>query len=256
MQTPTRNADANQPLVDSPTAVRAVPHRTQRRCPALHAAAWEGDTSALTQLLERGENPNVGDEWNLTPIMSMFMRHSLQDTRCVFRGRDTIQRNLVVDCREEDAEREATTSAVLMLLLQHGADPDARSDRGKTALHYATNDGLYEAAKILLDAGASIDAQDKDGQSPLYCAVQEHGLLVTNLLLSNGASIDLQDNRGVSPLALAIQKGYVDIMQLFLNHYSLVATRERLDFAGNVLLQAVEEDSANIVKLLPTAALI
>ncbi|GMF23633.1 unnamed protein product [Phytophthora fragariaefolia] len=39
-------------------------------------------------------------------------------------------------------------------------------------------------------------------------------------------------------------------MQIFLNHFALVATRERLHFAGNVLFQAVEADSPSIVRLL------
>ncbi|KAG3161958.1 hypothetical protein PI126_g6194 [Phytophthora idaei] len=172
------------------------------------------------------------------------------DTRCIFQERHAVRRNLVTDCREENAERIATTTAVLDLFLRHGAKPDACTTGGKTALHYAIRDGLYEAARTLLDAGASIDAQDKDGRSPLYCAVQERSLLVTNLLISYGASIDLQDKNGVSPLSLVIEKGHVGVMQILLNHHELVATRERLDFAGEVLLQAAEVNSVEIVRLL------
>jgi hypothetical protein len=80
--------------------------------------------------------------------------------------------------------------------------------------------------------------------------VQQRSYLTTDLLLSRGASIDVQDKDGVSPLSLVIQKGFVDMMQIFLNHHQLVSTRGRLDFAGEVLLQAVEATSADIVRFV------
>ncbi|KAL3656742.1 hypothetical protein V7S43_018405 [Phytophthora oleae] len=226
----------------------------QKFCSPLHNAALEGDIALVEQALKAGASPDTGDRWKLTPIMALFVRHGLQETRCIFQERIPVRRLLVVDCREEDAKRTATTVAILSLFLQHGANPDARSDRGKTALHYAISDGLCEAARVLLDAGASIDAQDEDGRSPLYCAVQERSLLVIHLLLNHRASIDLEDKNGVSPLSLGIQKEYLDVMQLFLNHHTLVATRKRLDFAGEVLLQAVDAKSPDVVRFLLESA--
>lgn len=71
-----------------------------------------------------------------------------------------------------------------------------------------------------------------------------------DLLLNTRASIDLKDKNGVSPLSLGIQHEYLDVMQLFLNHHALVATRKRLDFAGEVLLEAVDAKSADVVRFL------
>ncbi|KAF1786526.1 Ankyrin repeat-containing domain [Phytophthora cactorum] len=246
MPTPSSSVDHSE-VVSSTTRTTSV---SRRRSPPLHDAALNGDITLVSQMLNAGEDPDTRDEWSLTPIMSMFVRHALQDTRCIFQERHAVRRNLVTDCREEDAERIATTTAVLDLFLRHGAKPDACTNGGKTALHYAICDGLYEVARTLLDAGASIDAQDKGGRSPLYCAVQERSLSVTNLLISYGASIDLQDKNGISPLSLVIEKGYLDVMQILLNHHELVATRERLDFTGEVLLQAAEVNSVEIVRLL------
>lgn len=73
---------------------------------------------------------------------------------------------------------------------------------------------------------------------------------MTNLLVGHGASIDLKDKNGVSPLSLVIQKQYVDVMQIFLNHHALVATGVRHNFAGEVLLQAVESKSTDIIQFL------
>ncbi|KAG7381097.1 hypothetical protein PHYPSEUDO_006473 [Phytophthora pseudosyringae] len=246
MEIPHVTSSIGQLEVGSPTAAT----RGGGRCPPLHHAALEGNVALVERMLKDGEDPDMRDEWTKTPIITMLVRHGLQETRCIFQERNPVRRNLVTDCREEDAERTATTTAILNIFLQHGANPDARSSGGKTALHYAISDGLCEATRILLDAGATIDAQDKDGRSSLYCAVQERSLLVTNLLVSYGASIDLQDKNDVSPLSLTVEKGYVDVMQIFLNAHALVATRERMDFAGEVLFQAVKGKSTDIVRLL------
>ncbi|KAK1938808.1 Ankyrin-3 [Phytophthora citrophthora] len=236
----------------SPTQqeAEASSRENQKFGSSLHNAALEGDIALVEEALKAGASPDTGDKWKLTPIMALFVRHGLQETRCIFQERTPVRRLLVMDCREEDAKRTATTVAILNLFLQHGANPNVRSDRGKTALHYAISDGLCEAARVLLDAGASIDAQDEDGRTPLYCAVQERSLLVIHLLLNNRASIDLEDNSGVSPLSLGIQNEHLDVMQLFLNHHALVATRERLDFAGEVLLEAVDAKSVDVVRFL------
>ncbi|KAF1786500.1 Ankyrin repeat-containing domain [Phytophthora cactorum] len=268
MPTPSSSVDHSE-VVSSTTRTTSV---SRRRSPPLHDAALNGDITLVSQMLNAGEDPDTRDEWSLTPIMSMFVRHALQDTRCIFQERHAVRRNLVTDCREEDAERIATTTAVLDLFLRHGAKPDActnvsihletlfptnktnfvwfftcREEKQPYTTQYATD---YRVARTLLDAGASIDAQDKGGRSPLYCAVQERSLSVTNLLISYGASIDLQDKNGISPLSLVIEKGYLDVMQILLNHHELVATRERLDFTGEVLLQAAEVNSVEIVRLL------
>ncbi|RLN68934.1 hypothetical protein BBJ29_007957 [Phytophthora kernoviae] len=119
-----------------------------------------------------------------------------------------------MDCREEDAKRVAKSRALLTLFFRFGANLDALSNTGKTALHYVTSDGLYEAAEILLDAGATVDIQDQYGQSPLHSAVKERSLLVTNLL------------------------------------HALVSIRGRLNFAGAVLLEAAEVEAVEIIRLL------
>jgi uncharacterized protein len=53
------------------------------------------------------------------------------------------------------------------LLLEAGANPDALSSKGDTALHIAAHDGRLEPLRELLAGGASIDLRNKDGLSAL-----------------------------------------------------------------------------------------
>jgi hypothetical protein len=71
---------------------------------ALHTATWHGYNKIVTYLLEEGQDPDTQDETGMTAIMLVIMHHNLQATRCIFRGREAIQRNLVVDVRRVDLQ--------------------------------------------------------------------------------------------------------------------------------------------------------
>ncbi|KAF4627646.1 hypothetical protein G7Y89_g10507 [Cudoniella acicularis] len=58
----------------------------------------------------------------------------------------------------------------LQTLLNSGADVAIKNSAGNTALHFATEAGNVEAAKILLEHGADIEAKNKHGWTPLGCA--------------------------------------------------------------------------------------
>ncbi|EGZ23192.1 hypothetical protein PHYSODRAFT_487043 [Phytophthora sojae] len=66
---------------------------------ALHTATWHGDKKIMEYLLEEGQDPDSGGDTGITAVMLAVMRHNLQATRCIFRGRVAIQRNLVLDVR-------------------------------------------------------------------------------------------------------------------------------------------------------------
>jgi len=51
-------------------------------------------------------------------------------------------------------------------LLEVGADVAAKDDAGRTALHFAAQDGRVEVARRLLDAGADVAAKDNAGHTP------------------------------------------------------------------------------------------
>lgn len=55
-----------------------------------------------------------------------------------------------------NAVQRASLEKVL-LLLDHGADPDARDGRGFTALHRAAEMGHLDVLRVLLDRGATPD---------------------------------------------------------------------------------------------------
>jgi len=47
---------------------------------------------------------------------------------------------------------------------------DAKDNKGWTPLHWATQEGCLEVAKILVSFGADVNAKDNAGWTPLNCA--------------------------------------------------------------------------------------
>jgi len=81
---------------------------------------------------------------------------------------------------------------------------DAVDGDGRTALMHAIIDKNADITLILLEAGANPNAKDADGNTPLHFATQEYDTKMAALLLDNGAEVDLLDNNGNSPLSNAV----------------------------------------------------
>ena len=59
---------------------------------------------------------------------------------------------------------------VAKLLLEHGANPNARDSGHKAPLHFVPSSKLG-AVRILLEHGADVDAEDKEGRTPFLAAL-------------------------------------------------------------------------------------
>ena len=74
------------------------------------------------------------------------------------------------------------------ILLDHGADPNARDGAGQTALHLIASRGVgKEAIRALVKVGADIDSRDDQGQSPLDLARQAKRPAAAEELIGLGA---------------------------------------------------------------------
>ena len=76
---------------------------------------------------------------------------------------------------------------VARLLLEHGADVNARENDRFTPLHAAAQNGTVEVVRVLLEYGANVGAEDGGGRTPLQVASSNDHDEVVKLLLEHGA---------------------------------------------------------------------
>ena len=92
---------------------------------------------------------------------------------------------------------------VVKLLIQHGADPNARTDFGWVPLHYAAAPPAAEAAVHLIQNGAAVNIANDNGATPLHHAVDFGKFSLVELLLSHGVDVNAEDEDGRTPLDFA-----------------------------------------------------
>ena len=68
---------------------------------------------------------------------------------------------------------EENTAEIVRLLIAHGADVNAQSREGKSALMFACDEDNLEVVKILLEAGANVNFKNSDGETALNLASNE-----------------------------------------------------------------------------------
>jgi ankyrin repeat protein len=77
---------------------------------------------------------------------------------------------------------------IARLLLEHGADPDARQNDDFTPLHEAAANGQLEMVSLLLAHGADVNLSQKSGRTALSFAQNAGHQEVVEFLLRHGAS--------------------------------------------------------------------
>jgi ankyrin repeat protein len=108
---------------------------------------------------------------------------------------------------------------VVRLLIENGADINARDKWKDTPLHYALPlfEGGLEAARLLIEAGADVSAQGRYGDTPLHHVVLEGYIDIARMLIERGADPNIEGRWGDTPLKLAIDEECSEIIELLLS---------------------------------------
>ncbi|KAL3940230.1 MAG: hypothetical protein SGBAC_005190 [Bacillariaceae sp.] len=147
----------------------------------LHSASRDDDTETIERLLDQATNDIDIDG----TIASQRNEPTALQIACMWGNLSTVR-----------------------LLLDRGANIEARDKCLQAPLHHASMKNSLEVAQLLLDRGANVEAKDHNLQTPLHFISSRNNVEFAQLLLDRGANIEAKDEELQTPLYHAMNAEY------------------------------------------------
>ncbi len=171
---------------------------------SIHEAIKKGNYEAIRQHINAGTDMNIFDDYNSTPL------------------------NIAVSLGKNE---------IVSSLIDNGADINFNKDYPplwKSALQ-----GHYNISSLLINKGANLDAKTIAGETALHAASAAGHDRIVNLLISKGSQINLLNNKNQTPLDYAIELGEKNIANFLIDKGGKYGSIHSASFAGD--LNAIRE---------------
>ena len=100
------------------------------------------------------------------------------------------------------------------MMLDKGANINAKSKENGTALMLASQNGHDPAVKILIDNGADVNAIMSEGWTALMLASENGHDTIVKMLLEKGADVNIKNNLGETALDIAKREGHQNVINM------------------------------------------
>lgn len=191
---------------------------------ALAGAARSGDVEAARALISYGANPNV-DLSDLAVTENgagMTMQSKGAGSVLIYAAesgnpdmvREILRYRPKLDMRDREGktalfaageyrstDKDGARVECIRLLVQAGADVNARDDEGNTPLHETF---LTDVEEELLKLGADVNARNNDGETPIFTNVDDASI---PLFIEHGADLTVRNDKGETVMEAAKDKG-------------------------------------------------
>lgn len=156
-------------------------------------------------LLEQGVAVNGMNEYGHSPVLEAALFNNILFNLLMENGLNIHQKDEegdppIVAMAHRVSVGEDNELTYLEMLLQAGADINARGWNAQTPLIAAASCNNIENMRLLLDKGAALELRDDDGHSALTAACVQGRIEAAELLIAKGADIRTKDGIGYTLL--------------------------------------------------------
>jgi ankyrin repeat protein len=229
---------------------------------ALHLAVKEKNEAMVPLLASLGADVNTKEDlfdtlmhsvislWGCGTVLAMHVPKLLAVEAAIskrFHGQGLASSIVSRQSALHSAASEGN-EAMVRLLIDLGADVEARNDASETVLHQAVRGDNRVVVQLLVDKGADVNAQDIAKRTVLHHAAWSADEKIIELLVGLGADVRAEDRYGQTALHLAARRGREEMVQMLVDSGADVNAK---DSSGKtVLYKAVKSKNKELVQLL------
>lgn len=200
-------------------------HINAKGLTALHLACQKNMKNLVGELLQKGASPNLQSSVSemKSPLHFAVECNALETIQEIVSLKDTPE---TIDFNTKNSLGDSPLSLALSmnhndlvpLLINGGADVNARNGQDLTLLHQAILNHDSKTSKFLLDQGADMNALTGEQESPLQLAIHCHLPEVVDALCVRGVPLSAPDNKGDPPIWTALELNDEEIAKVLVKH--------------------------------------
>ncbi len=148
------------------------------------------------------------------------------------------------------------TSSVVRMLEMKSIDVEARDggrEDGWTCLMAAAVNGHLAICRLLIDKGAQVEAKNRGGETPLHCAASGGNVEIVRFLCDRGADVEARTTNGWQPesrpLHYAAVNGHISVLKELIEERN-AEINARDDYGWTALRWARDRNNLDMVSYL------
>ncbi|XP_067623198.1 ankyrin-3-like [Eurosta solidaginis] len=185
-------------------------------CPDLLNIAVKKECIEIVEaLLQHNADINASDEYGRTALHFTALSESEDFFGFGFRTNKDPDTNI--------------KGEIAKLLLSKGANVDAQTKNGVTALHTATQKGYVKVVEALFKYNANVNCGVKSDITPLHFSAQRGNDEISMMLFNKGANVNAKQKDGITALHIATQNGHKEVVKVLLEWGAKVDSKIKSD---------------------------
>ena len=225
-------------------------HKDNKGYTSLYCAAYAKHTDVVEVLIDAGADVETKDYLGRSPLLLACFSGALDVVKLLVKAGAGVR---VTDNQGYTclilAAYYGHTETVRYLVGLPEVDLNDSDYRGCTSLHRAVLQKHSDVVKVLIDAGADVEAKDSKGRTPLHCGCTVKYPEIVQMLVEAGGDVCEVDVKGDRCLNVAARHGAIETVRYLVGLPEVDVSH--INLLGHTALDhASEKQHADVVQVL------